>query len=226
MSFQKQLQTLRKSKGLSQEKLAEVLGISRQAVAKWEVGQSYPDIAKLIALSEFFKVSIDELVNDYEENCHLSIKKNEVNFEEEEIIDFLIKAKKSTYAGAGGETKASRPNSHDLEYVEGDLKYIDTYLGGEKFLGEEALWKNDVPFWSMNYAGRVLSDEFSGSFLKEALRLVPKDNPYRGPIMYQRGQYKYHCVINGDFKWFQGYEEIYFNNDKTYECYFHGGELK
>lgn len=226
MSFQKQLQTLRKSKGLSQEKLAEVLGISRQAVAKWEVGQSYPDIAKLIALSEFFKVSIDELVNDYEENCQLSIKKNEVNFEEEEIIDFLMKAKKCTYASSGKETKASRPNSHDLEYVEGDLKYIDTYLGGEKFLGEEALWKNDVPFWSMNYAGRVLTDEFSGSFLKEALRLVTKDNPYRGPIMYQRGQYKYHCVINGDFKWFQGYEEIYYNDNKTYECYFHGGEVK
>lgn len=226
MSFQKQLQTLRKSKGLSQEKLAEVLGISRQAVAKWEVGQSYPDIAKLIALSEFFKVSIDELVNDYEENCSLRIEKNEVDFEKAEIIDFLIKAKKSTYAGKGNETKPSRPNSHDLEYVEGELKYIDTYLGGENFLGEEALWKNDVPFWSMNYAGRVLSEEFSGSFLKEALRLVSKDNPYRGPIIYQRGQYKYHCVINGDFKWFQGYEEIYFNDNKTYECYFHGGEVK
>lgn len=226
MSFQKQLQTLRKSRGLSQEKLAEILGISRQAVAKWEVGQSYPDVAKLIALSEFFKVSIDELVNDYEENCHLSIKKNEVNFEEEEIIDFLIKAKKSTYAGKGKETTPSRPNSHDFEYAEGDLKYIDTYLGGEKFSGEEALWKDDTPFWTMNYTGRVLSDEFSGSFLKEVLRLVQKDNPYRGPVIYQRGQYKYHCVINGNFKWFQGYEEIYFNDNKTYECYFHGGEVK
>ena len=40
MSFQEQLQMLRKGKGLSQEKLAEMLGISRQAVAKWEVGHS------------------------------------------------------------------------------------------------------------------------------------------------------------------------------------------
>ncbi len=74
MSFQEQLQTLRKAKGLSQEKLAEVLGISRQAVAKWEVGQSYPDIARLIVLSDYFKVSIDKLVNDYEENCRLCIE--------------------------------------------------------------------------------------------------------------------------------------------------------
>lgn len=226
MSFQKQLQALRKSRGLSQEKLAEVLGVSRQAVAKWEASQSYPDIARLIALSEFFNVSIDELVNDYEENCRLNIEENKVSFTDEKVIDFLIRAKKSTYAGKGDETKPSRPNSHDLEYIEDDLKYIDTYLGGKQFSGEEALWKNNVPFWAMNYTGRVLSEEFSGNFLKEVLRLVTKDNPYRGPIIYQRGQYKYHCIINGDFKWFQGYEEIYYNNSKTYECFFHGGKIE
>lgn len=226
MSFQEQLQTLRKSKGLTQEKLAEVLGVSRQAVAKWEASQSYPDIARLIALSDFFKVSIDKLVNDYEENCRLCIKENTINYINEEVIDFLCKAKKSTYAGNGYESKSSRPNSHDFEYVEGNLKYIDTYLGGEQFLGEEALWKEDIPFWSMNYMGRVLDERFSGSFLKEALRLMPKENPYRGPVIYQNGQYKYHCMTSGEFKWFQGYEEIYFDNIKVYECFFHGGSIK
>ncbi|UYZ33512.1 DUF5680 domain-containing protein [Clostridium beijerinckii] len=226
MSFQEQLQTLRKAKGLSQEKLAEFLGISRQSVAKWEVGQSYPDIARLIALSEFFKVSIDKLVNDYEENCRLSIEENKVNNINKNIIDFLCRAKRSTYAGNGAECKSSRPNSHDLEYVEGNLKYIDTYLGGERFSGEEGLWKDDIPFWSMNYTGRVLDERFSGSFLKEVLSLVTKDNPYRGPIIYENGQYKYHCIINGEFQWFQGHEEIYFDNIKVYECYFHGGSIK
>lgn len=226
MSFQEQLQTLRKSKGLSQEKLAEILGISRQAVAKWEASQSYPDIARLIALSDFFKVSIDKLVNDYEENCRLCIEENRVNYIDEDVIDFLCKAKKSTYAGKGAEIKALRPNSHDLQYVEGDLKYIDTYLGAERFSGEEALWKDDIPFWSMNYVGRILDEGFSGDFLKEALSLVPKENPYRGPVIYQSGQYKYHCVISGEFEWFQGYEEIYVNNNKVYECFFHGGSIK
>ncbi len=51
--------------------------------------------------------------------------------------------------------------------------------------------------------------EVLGSFLKEVLSLVTKENPYRGPIIYQNGQYKYHCIINGEFKWFQGHEEIY-----------------
>ena len=226
MSFKEQLQILRKGKGLSQEKLAEMLGISRQAVAKWEVGQSYPDIARLIVLSDFFKVSIDKLVNDYEENCRLCIEENKVNYINKDVIDFLCKAKKSTYAGKGAESKASRPNSHDLEYIESNLRYIDTYLGGEQFSGEEALWKDGVPFWSMNYIGRVLDERFSGSFLKEALSLVPKENPYRGPVIYQNGQYKYHCIINGEFKWFQGYEEIYFDDIKVYECFFHGGSIK
>jgi hypothetical protein len=56
------------------------------------------------------------------------------------IIDFLITAKKVTYAGKGTETKSSRPKSHDLEYEKDGLKYIDTYLGERKFAGEEALW--------------------------------------------------------------------------------------
>ncbi|GKX68544.1 DUF5680 domain-containing protein [Inconstantimicrobium mannanitabidum] len=225
MSFQEQLQTLRKSKGLSQEKLAEVLGISRQAVAKWEVGQSYPDIARLIAISDFFKVSIDKLVNDYEENCRLNIEESKISYINEDVIDFLCRAKKATYAGKGAETKPSRPNSHDLEYSEGELRYYDTYLGGEKFAGEEAVWKGDIPFWTMNYIGRILGEGFSGDFLKEALREVSRDFPYRGPVMYENGQYKYHCIVHGDFNWFQGYEEIYLGNNKIYECFFHGGSI-
>ena len=56
------------------------------------------------------------------------------------IIDFLITAKKNTYAGKGAETTSSRVKSHDLVYSEDNMMYYDTYLGGEKFAGEEALW--------------------------------------------------------------------------------------
>ena len=43
----------------------------------------------------------------------------------------------------------------------------------------------------MNYTGRVVGSGFSGSFLKEVLSLVPKEKPYRGPTIYENGQYKY-----------------------------------
>jgi hypothetical protein len=143
-----------------------------------------------------------------------------------EVIVFLIKAKKATYAGKGNETESSRPNSHDLQYEEGSLKYIDTYLGGLNFAGEEALWRDGIPFWAMNYIGRVIAEGFSGDFLKEALSLVPLEYPFRGPLQYSNGDYIYICSIKGEFHWFSGYEEICFQGNKVYECVFHGGDIK
>lgn len=64
MNFSDNLIKLRKGKGWSQEDLAEKLGISRQAISKWEVGTSKPDIDNIIKISKLFEVSIDELVNN------------------------------------------------------------------------------------------------------------------------------------------------------------------
>lgn len=222
MKFNEKIQELRKDKGLSQEKLADIMDISRQSVAKWEAGNNYPEVDKLIELSNIFGVSIDKLLKNIEDEC--SIKENKKMYGvDDDIISFLCRAKKATYAGYGNEAQSSRPNSHDLIYCEDNLKYIDTYLGGERFIGEEAIWIDNSPFWAMNYSGRVIGEDFSGSFLKEVLSAVPKENPYRGPMVYQKGDYKYHCIVNGKFGWFKGYEEIYFNDRKIYECIFHGG---
>lgn len=145
---------------------------------------------------------------------------------DENIIGFLIKAKKSTYAGKGAETISTRPNSHDLIYKENDFMYYDTYLGGDEFVGEEALWIKGNPYWSMNYAGRVVGDNFSGDFLKEALLNVQSDMPFRGPSVYKNGDYVYKCFVDGSFGWFQGYENISYKNNIIYECYFHGSAIK
>ena len=145
---------------------------------------------------------------------------------DKKIIDFLIRAKKATYAGKGAETDSSRTGSHDLVYREDDLMYYDTYLGGEKFAGEEALWISDVPYWSMNYAGRVTGDHFSGDFLKEALLHVPAEIPYRGPLHYANGDYSYRCEVSGAFDWFNGREVICYRGTEIYECLFHGSLIK
>ena len=139
------------------------------------------------------------------------------------LLDFLITAKKATYAGKGAETTSSRIKSHDLIYEDGDYMYYDTYLGTGKFAGEEALWIKDVPYWSMNYIGRVIGDNFSGDFLKEALLLVPEEKPFRGPADYTKGDYTYHCDVDGSFDWFQGKEIISYKGNEIYECVFHGG---
>ena len=142
---------------------------------------------------------------------------------EKKIVEFLIKAKRSTYAGKGAETTPSRERSHDLIYKDGDYMYYDTYLGTGRFAGEEALWIHGDPYWSMNYIGRVTGENFSGDFLKEALLLVPEDRPFRGPEDHSNGDHSYHCEINGDFEWFQGRETITYKGSEIYECVFHGG---
>lgn len=56
--------TLRRKNGLSQEQLAERIGVSRQAISKWEGGLSVPESEKLIAISEYFNVTLDYLLKE------------------------------------------------------------------------------------------------------------------------------------------------------------------
>lgn len=62
MKLEERLTALRKEKGLSQLELAEALGVSRQAVSRWEVGASAPGTENLLALSRLYGVPLDELV--------------------------------------------------------------------------------------------------------------------------------------------------------------------
>ncbi len=78
MEFNNKLYELRKQKGLSQEELAGRLNVSRQTVSKWEVGESSPDMEKLVAISELFEISLDELVLDKAPAQDGSSKQNEI----------------------------------------------------------------------------------------------------------------------------------------------------
>ena len=62
MDFGGKLQELRKSRGMTQEELAEALFVSRTAISKWESGRGYPNIDSLKEISDFFGVTIDELL--------------------------------------------------------------------------------------------------------------------------------------------------------------------
>lgn len=63
MEFNEKLQELRKQKGMTQEELAEKLYVSRTAVSKWESGRGYPNLESLKAISQFFHVSLDDLLS-------------------------------------------------------------------------------------------------------------------------------------------------------------------
>ena len=63
MEFHEKLQQLRKSQGLTQEELAEMLYVSRTAISKWESGRGYPNMDSLRAISSCFSVSLDDLLS-------------------------------------------------------------------------------------------------------------------------------------------------------------------
>lgn len=224
------LQKYRKSHNFSQEDLADRLQISRQAVAKWENGINYPDITNLTLLADLFGVTVDALI--YGNDCSGTggIPAAAV-ISGQRLTEFLLCAKKHCYAGNGAEEEqACRPEAHDFVYEDSLYWYMDTYLGGRFFSGEEAVWEKQqeerIPIWSMNYTGRTLADSFNSCFLKEALSHVENENPFRGPALYRKGDYVYHCFQQGGMQWFQGREEIYYGTVKIYECEFHGGAVQ
>ncbi len=64
MNFSEKLKEIRKNERLSQEQLAEKIGVSRQAITKWETGKGLPDIENMVIIAEIFKTTLDELLRD------------------------------------------------------------------------------------------------------------------------------------------------------------------
>ena len=64
MNFSDKLKEIRKKEGISQEQLAEKIGVTRQAITKWETGKGLPDVENMVIIAEIFKTTIDELLMD------------------------------------------------------------------------------------------------------------------------------------------------------------------
>ena len=78
MEFYEKLQELRKNRGLTQEELAEALYVSRTAISKWESGRGYPSIDSLKEISNYFSVTLDELLSS-EKLLSIAERENKTN---------------------------------------------------------------------------------------------------------------------------------------------------
>lgn len=83
MNFGERLKQIRNNQGLSQEQLAEKIGVSRQAITKWETNRGLPDVENMIILAEIFKMTLDELVLQRTDEQ----ERNEAIFESETVYD-------------------------------------------------------------------------------------------------------------------------------------------
>lgn len=102
MNIGEQILFLRKNKGITQEQLATKLGVSNQAVSKWESGQCYPDIQLLPEISEYFNVSIDELMGvpdkNNDDDILITIKNNIQNSDPGTEMAQIMKIVKALHA--------------------------------------------------------------------------------------------------------------------------------
>lgn len=145
-----------------------------------------------------------------------------------EIIDFILKAKKSTYAGVENDSKKILSDgSKEFTYAEDIYSYRDRYFGSDPFAGQEVIFSNKKAIWVVNYRGYILDKTINEKtvydFLKQALMEVPESAPFRGPAEFSVGNYKYTSEFLGNSESFSGVENIYFEGNKLYELYFHGG---
>lgn len=147
----------------------------------------------------------------------------------EQLIQFLCEAKQTTYARNNGDNNQNNDKQSkkmNFSFEKGNLLYVDTCLGIEQIVGEEVVWEDGKPVWAMNYTGREVAEGFDLSFLREALRRVKKEMPYRGPKFLELGEYTYRCRVEGEFEWFVGCEKILYKGVKVYEAMFQGGLVK
>jgi len=132
MSFSENLKMIRKERNMTQEQLAELLNVSRQAVSKWESGNSYPETEKLLVISNELNISIDELLAD-----HRNIE--EENGKEQKTVVYAATGKITipTFDNKNIVVCQAIKTSKIFAPKQGEPKYIllgvdrVTFLGGE-----------------------------------------------------------------------------------------------
>ncbi len=86
MNIGERILKLRKEKGLSQEEVANIIGVSRQTISKWETGESNPDFDKIVPLCDLYNISTDELIRgESNSNVEKNIEKENSELKEENI---------------------------------------------------------------------------------------------------------------------------------------------
>ncbi|MFW5713595.1 MAG: DUF5680 domain-containing protein [Brevefilum sp.] len=144
---------------------------------------------------------------------------------------FILEAKAATYVGGGLPVKPCRENSHDLAFSCGPFRYLDSYFGGQDFIGEEVVYHHNDTVWGMNYYGSVLKPDVltgaeAGAMIKTSLSKMYAQGRFLGGWQHTRDDLVYIDSSKGDLSHFTGYEWIEKDGVKVYELYYHGGLIK
>lgn len=172
MNFGENLQKIRKEKNISQETLAEMLGISRQAVSKWEQNTGYPEMEKLLKLSKVLNTTLDELINVNADNKEsnfvskkLSSDKNDSIFIKTYDGKKIVKCIKIECMNVVGSSKDKTPQFaligiETANILWGDKKIILGYYKNSEVIEEEikSIYEsiaNGCTLYELKYSAKI-----------------------------------------------------------------------
>ena len=130
MSFHSKMIKLRKIKGLTQESFALEVGVSRQSVYKWESGQSYPDVEKLLKIARTFGVTVDDMLNDEMDVDRQGVMRpaEEVAAEEERIAREKEERRRRRAGDDAQQRRIDRPVNLIDDHIEEDEERKTAHL--------------------------------------------------------------------------------------------------
>lgn len=142
------------------------------------------------------------------------------------LKNFIFEASRATYASGDESIKKKQPDgSTTIEFQNGPYTFHDNYFGGEPYGGREVVFLDGKPLWMMVYYGLVHdgANKDVYGFLMESLSNTTVDIPYRGPALYERGEWKYENRFVGEVDRFSGTEKIFRDDKCIYEASYIGG---
>ncbi len=144
---------------------------------------------------------------------------------------FILAAKAASYVGDGLPALPCREKSHDLAFSRGVFQYLDSYFGGEDFIGQEVVYAHNEPVWGMNYYGVILKPDSisgaeAGAMIKASLSKMYAVGRFLGGWDHAQDDLVYHDTSEGEWDHFTGYEWIERDGLKVYELCYHGGLIR
>jgi hypothetical protein len=152
-------------------------------------------------------------------------------FDLETLEQFIVRAKRNTYVGSAKALLSYRPGSKDLQFMEGDWAYHDSYFGESNFIGQEIVYYRMKPVWGMNYFGVILKPDKitsaqTGEMIRKSLSRMYLEGRFLGEFEHRDGALRYVDQNDGDMRAFRGREQIFRDDEVVYELLYHGGLLR
>jgi hypothetical protein len=143
---------------------------------------------------------------------------------------FIVTAKGATYAAAAAKSLPYRLGTSDIQYRDGAWSYLDSYVGEADFLGQEIVYLDRVPVWSMAYYGFLQSPRIdsatAGRVIQAALTRLYREGRFLGGFTTDVDGYRYVDTNTGGATRFTGQEWVENRHERLYTLHYFGGEIR